>query len=82
MKIHALPPLPPIPPTALQKAPPTAFEVEQRTEELIKTAQLQRAQRNKVNSVRRNPRRLDEDADADTNGQDRRSSRDTVDFLA
>jgi hypothetical protein len=82
MKIHVLPALPPVPPAAPQKAPPTAFEVDQRTEELIKTAQQQRAQRDKVKSVRRNPRRLDEDADSDTNEQDGRSSRTTVDFLA
>ena len=77
-----LPPLPPIPPAAPQKAPSTAFEVELKTAELIKTAQQQRAQRNKIKSVRRNPRRPDEDADSDTNEQDGRSSRTTVDFLA
>jgi hypothetical protein len=82
MKIHVLPPLPPIPPGAPQKAPSTAFEVELKTAELIKTAQQQRAQRNKIKSVRRNARRPDEDADSDTNEQDGRSSRTTVDFLA
>ena len=56
--------------------------MDQRTEELIKIAQQQCAQRDKVKSVRRNPRRLDEDTDSDTNEQDGRSSRTTVDFLA
>jgi hypothetical protein len=82
MKIHVLPPLPPIPPAAPQKAPSTDFEVELKTAELIKTAQQQRAQRNKIKSARRNPRRPDEDADSDTSEQDGRSSRTTVDFLA
>jgi hypothetical protein len=82
MKIHMRPPLPPLPPAAPQKAPPTPFEVELTTEELIKTAQQQRAQRNKMKNVRRNPRRRDEDADQDTNEPDTRSRRTNVDFLA
>jgi hypothetical protein len=82
MKIHVLPPLPPIPPAAPQKVPPTSFEIDQRTEELIRAAEQQRAQRDKVKSVRRSPRRLDEDAEKDTGEQDGRSSRTTVDLLA
>jgi hypothetical protein len=82
MKIHVRPPLPPLPPAAPQKAPPTPFELELTTEELIKTARQQRAQRNKMKNVRRNPPRRDEDADQDANEPDARSRRTNVDFLA
>ncbi len=83
MKIHMRPPLPPpLPPPVPQKASPTPFEVELTTEELIRIAQQQRAQRNKMKNVRRNPRRRDEDADPDTNERDGRSRRTNVDFLA
>jgi hypothetical protein len=81
LKIHVLPPLPPIPPAAPPKPLSSAFEVELKTAELIKAAQQQRAQRNKIKSVRRNPRRPDEDTDSDTNGQDGRSNRTPFDFL-
>ena len=45
MKIHFLPPLPPAPPAPPPKAPKTAFEIELATQELIRTAEQQRAHR-------------------------------------
>jgi len=45
MKIHFLPPLPPAPPAPPPKPLKTAFEVELATQELIRTARQQRAQR-------------------------------------
>jgi hypothetical protein len=88
MKIHWLPLPLLLPPAVAQKAAPTAFEIEQRTEELNETAQYWRNQRAKLGKVRRDPRHSDQDADADKNASARksasreRSGKDTIDVLA
>lgn len=49
MKIHFLPPPLPLPlPAPPQKAPPTPFEIDQATQELIEASQQQRSRRIKL----------------------------------
>jgi hypothetical protein len=82
MKIHLLPPLPFLPPAAPQKAPPTALQIEQMTEELVETARNWRAQRDKLSKVRKNRHRSDQNADPDRSTSDKRLSEDKVDVIA
>jgi hypothetical protein len=82
MKIHALPLPPPLPPPSPPKAAPTDLEVALKGEELIKTAQQQRAQRSKLYRVRRNPRDADENSDPQANEKDHQAPRKAIDFLA
>jgi hypothetical protein len=77
MKIHLLPPLPPAPPAVPQKAPLTALEVEQMTEELIETAQQQRSHRIKRTNAGRERRA----SSADGNEPAPYQKGDTVDLL-
>jgi hypothetical protein len=81
MKIHMRPPLPFMPPASPLKAPSTAFHLEIKAEELIKTAQQQKARLKKLCGARKNPRNLDENTDSETQERDPRSSR-NLDFLA
>jgi hypothetical protein len=69
--------MPPAPPL---KAPSTAFQLKIQAEELIKTAQQQKARLKKLYGARKNPRDLDEDTDSETQERDPRSNR-NLDFL-
>jgi hypothetical protein len=82
MKIHLLPLPPPLPPAALQKTAPTAFEIEQMTEELIATARHWRTQRAKLNKVRKDRQRSDQGADSSKSTSRERPREDKVDVLA
>ena len=81
MKIHMRPPLPFMPPASPLKAPSTAFHLEIKAEELIKTAQQQKGRLKKLHGARKNPRNLDEDTDSETHERDHRSNR-NLDLLA
>jgi hypothetical protein len=81
MKVHMRRPLPFMPPAPSLKAPSTAFQLEIKAEELIKTAQQQKARLKKLYGARKNPRDLDEDTDSETQERDPRSNR-NLDFLA
>ena len=81
MKIHMRPPLPPLLPAPPPKPPPTVFQLEMQAEELIKTAQQQKARLKKLCGARKNPRDLDENTDSETQERDPRWSR-NLDFLA
>jgi hypothetical protein len=70
--------MPPAPPL---KAPSTAFQLEIKAEELIKTAQQQKGHLKKLYGARKNPRDLDEDNDSETQERDPRSNW-NLDFLA
>ena len=70
-----------MPPAPSLKAPSTAFQLEIKAEELIKTAQQQKARLKKLYGARKNPRDLDEDTDSETQERDPRSNR-NLDFLA
>jgi hypothetical protein len=61
MKIYLLPLPPPLPPAVPQKTAPTAFEIEQMTEELVATARHWRTQRAKLQKIRKDPQRSDKD---------------------
>jgi hypothetical protein len=69
--------MPPAPPL---KAPSTAFQLEIKAEELIKTSQEQKGRLKKLYEARENPRNLDEDPDSETQEPDPRSNR-NLDFL-
>jgi hypothetical protein len=81
MKVHMRRPLPFMPPAPSLKAPSTAFQLEIKAEELIKTAQQQKGRLKKLYGARKNPRDLDEDTDSETQERDPRSNR-NLDFLA
>jgi hypothetical protein len=81
MKIHMRPPIPFMPPASPPKAPPTTFQLAMQGEELIKTAQQQRARLKKLYGAWENPRDLDEDTDSEADERDRRPKR-NLNFLA
>jgi hypothetical protein len=81
MKIHLRPPLLLTPPAPPPKPPPTALQLEMQAEELIKTAQQQRARLKKLHGALKSDQDLDEDADSETHKHDHRSNR-NLDFLA
>jgi len=63
MKIRFQPPPPPPPPAAPPKPLPTPLEVEQKTRELIETAQKQRSQRIKRRELFKNRKKADQEKD-------------------
>ncbi len=82
MKIHALALLPASPPAVPQKAPPTALETEQKTEEFVQAAERQRFERNRLIGSRKNPRHQDQETDANPDEPDRHEHPGSVDILA
>jgi hypothetical protein len=82
MKIHLLPSLPVLPPVTSKKAPPTAFDIEQMTEELVETARYWRTQRGKLAKIRKNPQRSDQGADSSKSAPRERRRKDAIDVLA
>jgi hypothetical protein len=81
MKIHMRPPLLFALPAPPPKAPPTLFQLEVQTEELITTAQQQRDRLKKLHGARKNPGDLNDDGDSETQERDHRSNR-NFDFIA
>jgi hypothetical protein len=82
MKIHLLPPLPVLPPVTPKKTPPTTFDIEQMTEELVETAQYWRTQRGKLAKIRKNSQRSNQGAEASKSAPRERRREDAIDVLA